>query len=116
MVLEEAKSLYQVVWWGEDHYPCSRFVSAVEAGEARDLVRNEVTERGQVANNILAIRIHDVDGYEVRLTETTQVGTHVDPYDGSKMPHCEACGYGLCFDDVFCGKCGNRLDWEVFWQ
>lgn len=115
MVLTEAKSLYHVVWWGDDYYPCSRFVSAVEAEEARDIIIDEAKARGNVADSVIAVKVHDVDGYEVHLVKTVKVETQIDTKDGFKMPYC-TCGYGLCFDDVFCGRCGSRLDWESFWE
>ena len=115
MVLTEDKNLYQVFWWGEDHYPCSRLVGAGEAEEARDIVLKDIAERGQTARNLCAVKIHNIDGYEVKLIEKVCVETKYDSRGGYKMPYCP-CGNGLCFDDEFCGRCGNRLDWEQFWE
>lgn len=109
-----AKQLYHLQWWGFDDYPCDKFVVADSVVQAMKKVQDEQNEKKLPCHNLTAICVQLVECFEIKPTEQYKVQRKIAD-DGCVMPYCE-CGYGLCFDDVFCGKCGSRLNWERFWN
>lgn len=109
-----AKQLYHLQWRGTGDHPCSEFVVAESVTQAIEMVKRDMQKKKLSCENLGVTCICLVDRFEIKPTESNMVQTRVDE-QGCKMPYCE-CGYGLCFDDVFCGKCGSRLNWERFWN
>lgn len=107
------KQLYYLQWWGFDDYPCSKFLVAESTEQAMEMVQGEMKEKNLPCNNLNVVCVCFVDEFEIKPTKEQEVQRKID--DGCIMPYCK-CGYGLCFDDVFCRRCGGRLNWEPFWD